>query len=334
MTLIPSKRQNSFGCASLRQLPFLTPEYRDGLRLFFNADNKLCAYIRTNIPTSSREILASRRLLNEAKRSECNLLFLLPSAKFACVRQSSCNHGFALTFGKQSLFRFFLFFQGKEKKERNEKKKAYYGYNSANTRTYKLSFLNTNQWVNGQPQPLDLQLQNAMYYPNAYLNFNHSGEYTKHYYNGAERIASRLGDNTQMMEATSNDRLDCRVLRAEELMREGIKELVSEEQPVEFHSMPDPNALQPTIATSDIFYYHTNHLGSTAFVTDQNQTVTQGFLYAPFGEITTEYNATFGNNVLPKYSFNAKELDEETGMYYYEARYYKPPGVHEQGCDV
>ena len=32
------------------------------------------------------------------------------------------------------------------------------------------------------------------------------------------------------------------------------------------------------------------------------------------------YNAT-----LPKDAFNAKELDEETGMYYYEARYYKPP---------
>ena len=27
---------------------------------------------------------------------------------------------------------------------------AYYGYNASNTRTYKLSFLNTNQWVNGQ----------------------------------------------------------------------------------------------------------------------------------------------------------------------------------------
>ncbi len=36
--------------------------------------------------------------------------------------------------------------------------------------------------------------------------------------------------------------------------------------------------------------------------------------------------ATFGiNGSLRKYSFNAKELDEETGMYYYEARYYKPP---------
>ena len=43
------------------------------------------------------------------------------------------------------------------------------------------------------------------------------------------------------------------------------------------------------------------------------------------GEITTEYNANFYSNILPKYSFNAKELDEETGMYYYEARYYKPP---------
>ena len=94
---------------------------------------------------------------------------------------------------------------------------------------------------------------------------------------------------------------------------------------VGYDPIPAFTDLQPTGNTTDIFYYHTNHLGSTAFVTDQNQTVTQGFLYAPFGEITTEYDINFGYNVLPKYSFNAKELDEETGMYYYEARYYKPP---------
>ena len=56
-----------------------------------------------------------------------------------------------------------------------------------------------------------------------------------------------------------------------------------------------------------------------------NATITQGFLYAPFGEITTEYAPLWQNGTLPKYAFNAKELDEETGMYYYEARYYKPP---------
>ena len=56
-----------------------------------------------------------------------------------------------------------------------------------------------------------------------------------------------------------------------------------------------------------------------------NATITQGFLYAPFGEITMEYAPLWQNGTLPKYAFNAKELDEETGMYYYEARYYKPP---------
>ena len=57
---------------------------------------------------------------------------------------------------------------------------------------------------------------------------------------------------------------------------------------------------------TDIYYYSVNHLGSTAFVTDGSCSVTQGFLYAPFGEITTEYAPMWQNGVLPKYSFNAK----------------------------
>jgi RHS repeat-associated protein len=48
-------------------------------------------------------------------------------------------------------------------------------------------------------------------------------------------------------------------------------------------------------------------------------------LYAPFGEVITEYNAYWHNGLVPDYMFNAKELDEESGMYYYEARYYAPP---------
>jgi RHS repeat-associated protein len=48
-------------------------------------------------------------------------------------------------------------------------------------------------------------------------------------------------------------------------------------------------------------------------------------LYAPFGEVITEHNAYWHNGLLPDYMFNAKELDEESGMYYYEARYYNPP---------
>ena len=200
---------------------------------------------------------------------------------------------------------------------------AYYGYNAANTRTYKLSLYNTNLWINGQQQPLNMQLQQAMFYPNTYLNFNGNGEYTKHYYNGMERIASRLGDNNTTI--AIDNMLENRKLLLEEQVRNEIQELISETPQVDMPPMLDILNLQPTGTPNDIYYYHPNHLGSTSFVTDGNATITQGFLYAPFGEITTEYNINFGNNVIPKYSFNAKEFDEETGMYYYEARYYKPP---------
>ncbi len=201
---------------------------------------------------------------------------------------------------------------------------AYYGYNASNTRSYKLNFLNANSWVNGQQLPIHPQSIQAMFYPNAYMNFNHNGEYTKHYYNGSERIASRLGNTALSISMEMTDRLQERVGKLETRFQDDIRELVYTNVQVEIPPI-SATSLQQTGTPTDIYYYHTNHLGSTAFVTDQNQNVTQGFLYAPFGEITTEYNATFGSDIIPKYSFNAKELDEETGMYYYEARYYKPP---------
>jgi RHS repeat-associated protein len=74
-----------------------------------------------------------------------------------------------------------------------------------------------------------------------------------------------------------------------------------------------------------LFFYHPDHLGSTGMVTDNNATVTQGFLYTPFGELLYEYSPGWQSGIIPKYSFNAKELDEENGMYYYSARYYAPP---------
>ena len=178
---------------------------------------------------------------------------------------------------------------------------------------------------NGQPQPIQPMVQSAMFYPNTYLNFNGNGEYTKHYYNGTERIASRLGDNTTTIAINNDNTLENRKLLSEEQFRDNIHKLIEETVSIDLPPFMDVNALQPTGTPNDVFYYHPNHLGSTAYVTDQNQNITQGFLYAPFGEITTEYAPLWQNGTLPKYSFNAKELDEETGMYYYEARYYKPP---------
>ena len=189
--------------------------------------------------------------------------------------------------------------------------------------------------TSGQLIGVNFNLHTAMFYPNAYINFNSNGYYTKHYYNGMERIASRLGE--QNLSINVNDpELQDRKEWQDSLIRKNVVEITGYEfLPVGYEQDPDDpkpiydlpqiglNNLVPN--TSSIYYYHSNHLGSTCYVTDENASVVQGFLYAPFGEITNEYNSTFGNNLLPKYSFNAKELDEETGMYYYEARYMAPP---------
>ena len=212
---------------------------------------------------------------------------------------------------------------------------VHYGYNAANTRTYKYSFdLNPN-WVNGRLEAVNFNPHTAMFYPNSYLNFNQDGHYTKHYYNGMERIASRLGDQNLPIH-THDPELQDRKDWQDSLIRKNIVEITGYEflEPGEEQNPEDPkpvfelpqvglNNLTPN--TSSVYYYHPNHLGSTCYVTDENASVVQGFLYAPFGEITNEYNAGWQSGTLPKYSFNAKELDEETGMYYYEARYMAPP---------
>jgi RHS repeat-associated protein len=75
----------------------------------------------------------------------------------------------------------------------------------------------------------------------------------------------------------------------------------------------------------ELFFYHGNHLSSSQMITDMYSNVVQQVYYAPFGEVITEYNAYWHQGKIPDYMFNAKELDEENGMYYYEARYYNPP---------
>ena len=69
------------------------------------------------------------------------------------------------------------------------------------------------------------------------------------------------------------------------------------------------------------FYYHPDHLGSSSYITNLDGEVSQHIEYVPFGEVFIEERNNTWNT---PYLFNAKEFDEETGMYYYGARYYEP----------
>ena len=69
----------------------------------------------------------------------------------------------------------------------------------------------------------------------------------------------------------------------------------------------------------DVFFYHSDHLGSSSFITNTEGEVVQHIEYVPYGEVFIEERNNVWNT---PYLFNAKEFDEETGLYYYGARYY------------
>jgi RHS repeat-associated protein len=70
-----------------------------------------------------------------------------------------------------------------------------------------------------------------------------------------------------------------------------------------------------------IYFYHSDHLGSSSLITNLDGEVTQHIEYIPYGEVFIEERNNVWNT---PYLFNAKELDEETGLYYYGARYLNP----------
>jgi RHS repeat-associated protein len=69
------------------------------------------------------------------------------------------------------------------------------------------------------------------------------------------------------------------------------------------------------------YYFHPDHLGSSNYITNIAGEVSQHTEYFAFGETFVEEHK--GSNNSP-YKFNGKELDAESGLYYYGARYYDP----------
>lgn len=69
-------------------------------------------------------------------------------------------------------------------------------------------------------------------------------------------------------------------------------------------------------------YQYTNHLGSATLETDENGTVISYEEYHPYG--TSAYRSSKSNVdlSLKRYRFSGKERDDETGLYYFGARYY------------
>jgi RHS repeat-associated protein len=217
----------------------------------------------------------------------------------------------------------------------NRETYAYNGYDDAGERTYKMS-LNNLTVTNNQYGFAYLELDKISFYPNGYININQNGEYTKHYYAGDQRIASKIGtgfdddlcDNLYRFNVMPHE-LDNARYFAEDKAQYALTFLTIPETWVDIDYRGYNVCVLQGNGTynyeDELFFYHGDHLSSTQMITDLYGNVVQQVYYAPFGEVITEYNAYWHQGRVPDYKFNAKELDEENGMYYYSARYYNPP---------
>jgi len=75
-----------------------------------------------------------------------------------------------------------------------------------------------------------------------------------------------------------------------------------------------------TMKRENTLYYHTDHLGSSGYVTDKKGEFYEHTEYTSSGESWVNEKVT-GNANLP-FKYTGKEMDSETGLYYYGARYY------------
>ncbi|MDQ4071014.1 MAG: sugar-binding protein [Actinomycetota bacterium] len=91
----------------------------------------------------------------------------------------------------------------------------------------------------------------------------------------------------------------------------------------------NPSGSMP--AEKDVYYPHADHLGSSNYITDAEGKLFQHTEFFPFGE--TWVDESSNTQRLP-HLFTGKELDEETGLYYFGARYYDPRTSVWQSADV
>lgn len=91
-------------------------------------------------------------------------------------------------------------------------------------------------------------------------------------------------------------------------LSEGYKQCVCEE---------DPDNCPENV----LYFFHSDQLGSSSVLTDATGNPYQFLVYFPWGEVLGEQKAA---SFSTPYQFNGKELDQETGLYNYGARYYDP----------
>ncbi len=228
---------------------------------------------------------------------------------------------------------------------------GYYGHNANGERVYKLTGTVLADQYDAGDVNIETYFDDIVLYVNPYMVVTPRG-YTKHYYNGSERIAARLGDywyNTSTM-GVAPEKVDL----AREVLEDRLNSSNTDEEyfhEVYYYSTEgeefrhDPYILRTMYSSctyvedmlysvfdggtcmademygidKGIFYYHSDHLGSASWITDDQGGAVQYIHYMPYGELWVNQQACQYDE---RFKFTGKERDAETGYDYFGARYY------------
>lgn len=207
----------------------------------------------------------------------------------------------------------------------------HYVYDASGDRVLKGQSTGQRIFVNGEWKAGSGQMGNYTVYVNQYLVLK-SGGYTKHYYIEDQRIVSKLGggwDNNGKGPLKAGDgKVDYagKTQKVFEGIVKNLKFLGADGQVLtagKSGKVPPGqlNGMGGNVTEAFRYFYHPDHLGSTSFITDAAGEVYQHLEYFAFGETFIEEHS---NTDRTPYLFSGKELDEETGLYYFGARYYDP----------
>jgi len=265
-------------------------------------------------------------------------------------------------------------------------KTSRYTYNAAGERIMKSYGTMEGVYINGAPQGITFhETDNFTLYPASIISIN-KNRFTKHYFLGDKRVASRIGtgmfnnvygrngsyvtaglqDYAERMNQiqTQKEAYYKKVGVAPGVPTEKgaygdpentgvgynavLTELGNHDVPQGWIQTPRPNTTPGTnpgapvswndpsnpddpqagygyipndTTREETFFYHSDHLGSTSYITDDKANITQYDAYLPYGELLVDEHSS--SEELP-YKFNGKQFDEETGLYYYGARYMNP----------
>ena len=274
-------------------------------------------------------------------------------------------------------------------------KTSRYTYNAAGERIVKSYGTMEGVYINGAPQGITFhETENFTLYPASILSVN-KNRFTKHYFLGDKRVASRIGTglfnnvygrNGSYVTAGQQDyaeRMNQIQKQKEAYYKQQgiapgvptmkgaygdpenthigynsiIRELGNHDVPQGWVQTPRPNTTPDTNAgppvswndpsnpddpqagygyiandttKEETFFYHSDHLGSTSYITDDKANITQYDAYLPYGELLVDEHSS--SEDLP-YKFNGKQFDDETGLYYYGARYMNPVASIWYGVD-